>query len=174
MIYVGIDPGTEKSAIITTDGYKPTWCQIIDNESMVGQLTNSVCVRGMQAKMIIERPVCRNYSGAEVSDTALWTGMFIRSWPDWWDVETINRQKIRMRTAGKKATDSKIRDYLIERFDPEHFESIKYMKGERYGEHKYYYDRGSEWFKNFREDIWQAYALIVVYLDEIGGKNDSR
>ena len=146
MYYVAIDPGLKQSAYIVADLYKPLESAIIDNRLMRWQLINSNITSGMPARLIIERPVCQKYAGSDVGETIRWTGIFQASWPEWEEVVLISRQKVKMRTVGKKATDAKIKAYLKERFA-----------------------NTPEWFKNFKADIWQAYALLVVYLDEIRG-----
>lgn len=147
MIFIGIDPGQNKSGFVVCNEFKPIDCGIEDNEDVRELLINANIVRGMPAKLIIEKPICRKWSGSSVSETAIWAGIFQSAWPDWRNVELLTRQKVRMRTVGKKATDAKIKRYLIDRF-PQFVDNC---------------------FKNFRADIWQAYALVVVYLDGIGG-----
>lgn len=152
MIYVGIDPGTEKSAYIVTDEYEPMYSAKIPNEDLRRQLINANIVEGKDARLIIEVPICRKWAGREVSDTAIWTGIFLASWPDFNGAyaDMVTRQSVRMHTVGRKATDASIRKYLIDRFDQ---------------------DMLSNWFAGFKEDIWQAYALVVTFLDKINAKN---
>jgi hypothetical protein len=170
MITMSIDPGTEFSAYVIGEGYKPTERAKLLNEHVRCRIQKAICGGSSPgAKLVIERPVCHRHSGAEVSDTAIWTGIFIGTWGPFGTIQ-YNRQKVRMHIIGKTASDSKIRDALIERFDPLRFESIKFKKGPREGEHKFYYDRGSEWFEGFTDDIWQAYALLVTHLDVSRGK----
>jgi hypothetical protein len=74
--------------------------------------------------------------------------------------DMLTRQAVRMHTVGKKATDAKIREYLIERFDQDSFER------NRSG---VYVDKGSTYFAGFHDDIWQAYALVVAFIDKLKG-----
>lgn len=170
MITLAIDPGTNESAYVLGDEYKPIQCAKCLNQALINKITRVMNDNLLStARMIVERPVCHRHSGAEVSDTAIWTGVFIGTWGVNGTIQ-YNRQKVRMHCVGKKASDSKIRDALIERFDPDHFESVKFKKGPREGSHKFYLDRGSHWFRGFTEDIWQAYALLVTHLDISRGK----
>ncbi len=151
MIFVGIDPGTTESAYVVTDHYEPLYCAKVDNERMRDLLINANIVEGRSARLIIEVPICRKWAGREVSDTAIWTGIFLSSWPDFHGAyrDMLTRQAVRMHTVGKKATDAKIRAYLEQRFKNEH----------------------DEWFAGFKADIWQAYALVVTFIDKkYGGK----
>ena len=173
MLYLGVDPGQTKSAYVLSEEYKPIRSGKIDNTTLREMLVNANIAGGLPAKMLIEIPVGRKWSGKSVSETALWAGIFISAWVDWLDVAQITRSKVRMNLCGRSGNDSKIRAYLIERFDPDNFESIKIKKGDNKGKHKYYLDRGSEWFAGFADDVWQAYALTVYYLDSIGGANVS-
>lgn len=150
MIFIGIDPGTKESAYVVTDYYEPMYCAKVDNEKMRDLLVNGNIVEGRSARLIIEMPICRKWAGRSVSDTAIWTGIFLSSWPDFQGAyrDMMNRQTVRMHTVGRKATDAKIKAYLKERFK----------------------DKGDEWFAGFKADIWQSYALIVTFLDKKGGK----
>lgn len=166
MLYVGIDPGQFQSGYVVTEEYRPTQHGKVDNLMLRNLLIASFCSE--DSRLIIEQPVGRKWSGASISETAYWAGVFASAWHDFPAVILKNRQSVRMNTVGKSATDSKIRDYLVERFDPDNFESIKYKKGGQAGQHKYYMDRGSDFFDGFTDDVWQAYALVVVHLDGRG------
>ena len=149
MIFVGIDPGTTKSAYVVTDHYEPMYCAKVDNEKMRDLLINANIVEGRSARLIIEVPICRKWAGREVSDTAIWAGIFLSSWPDFHGAyrDMLTRQAVRMHTVGKKATDAKIIAYLKERFTAPGI------------------------FDAFKADIWQAYALVVTFIDKkYGGK----
>ncbi len=158
MQILGIDPGPKKSAYCLSTMYQPTEYGKVDNNELVYALTNANITEGFPATAIIEKPVCRKWSGAEVSDTAIQAGVFSAYWP----MKTIwmTRQKIKMALVGRKGNDARIRAYLIERFDQDNFKKNK--KG-------IYVDQGSEFFKDFKDDVWQAYALNVVYMDELLG-----
>ena len=162
-MYLGIDPGLKQSAIVTTDMYRPLRVGIIDNDSMLDQLTNAVVTGGARAKMIIEIPICRKWSGSDISYTAIWTGRFIQAWPYPNAVRQISRSKVKGLLGCHRGGDSAVRKTLIERFDPGAYKITKagvwVLKPE-----------GSQWFEGFKKDIWQAYAAVVAHLDEVGGK----
>jgi hypothetical protein len=112
--------------------------------------------------LVIEKPICRKYAGADISNTAIWTGVFWNAWPNFNDVVLIGRQAVKMNLVGKKGNDSKIRDYLIKRFDQDSFRETKS------GVWKLKLE-GSKWFDGFIKDIWQAYALLVYFIDKSRG-----
>lgn len=138
---IGVDPGPEESGYVICDRFKPYVSDKVKNDSLIRILENETRID----LVLIERPVCRKWAGASVSDTAIWTGRFMQASPV--KVGLINRQKVRMHMVGKKATDADIRFKIIERFYPEYCLKEPGM------------------FKGFKSDIWQAYALIVTYLD---------
>lgn len=161
MIVVGVDPGPEYSAYVVTDEYEPMYCAKVENEDLWRNLRGENFNTDSKPKLIIEVPVCRKWSGQDICNTAMWVGIFLSAWPYMEEamLDMLTRQAVRMHTVGKKATDASIRKYLIERFDPDNFEKNK---------SGVYVDKGSTYFAGFREDIWQAYALVVTYLDKRG------
>ncbi len=136
---MSIDPGLNKSGYVISNILIPQECGIMDNDSLLVKQYHETDLD----LTIIERPVCRKWAGAEVSDTAIWTGRFIEA--SQCEVSLINRQKVRMVLVGKKATDSKIRKYLINRFEPG------------------YTPKEPGMFAGFTDDVWQAFALTVTY-----------
>jgi hypothetical protein len=153
----GVDPGLEKSAFVEVKHYEPINCGIVDNESFVKNLCGAAIIGGLRAIMVIEIPICRKWSGAEVSNTAIWAGRFIQAWP--YPVIQISRSKVRGLLGCHRGGDSMIRKTLIDRFDPDSFKKSKA---------DVYVDNGSSWFKGFKTDIWQAYAAAVAGLDDMG------
>jgi hypothetical protein len=162
MICIGIDPGPEYSAYVVTDEYEPMYCAKVENSNMRGLLVNGNIIDNHVARLVIEVPVCRKWSGQSICITAIWVGIFLSAWPRMAQamVDMLTRQAVRMHTVGKKATDASIREYLIERFDKDSFERNK---------SGVYVDKGSTYFAGFHDDIWQAYALVVTFLDRING-----
>lgn len=156
----GVDPGLEKSAFAEMKGYTPVSCGIVDNEVFIKDLCGAAIIGGLRAIMVIEIPICRKWSGADVSNTAIWAGRFIQAWP--YPVIQISRSKVRGVLGCHRGGDSMIRKTLIDRFDPGSFKKTKAGV---------YIDDGSEWFNGFKKDIWQAYAAAVAYLDDMGGNN---
>ena len=99
--------------------------------------------------LAIEKPVCRKWAGSDISETAIWTGVFKASFCG--RVELITRSKIRWHIVGeKKANDKMVRASLIERIHPE------------YNIHK---NPGP--LEGIVEDIWQALAVAVTCYDLI-------
>lgn len=186
-IYVGIDPGTEKSAFCVADHlYRPRICGILENHYLKLETPlffhRYFSVYPDEPQLLIEKPICRKWAGSDVSETAIWAGIFYGRWPEAADLPIFHhRQEIKAHW-GKQGNDHVIRDSLIERFDPENFKSIKHkayghkkkndclVRTYRAGDHKYYMDMGSDFFKGFEKDIWQAYALIVYHIDKERGK----
>ena len=146
-MFMSIDPGLTKSGYVYSFNLSPMHCGILENNELISLLVNT---SPNIEKLIIERPVCHKWSGASLSDTAIWTGRFIQA--SGAPFVLINRQKVRMSLVGKKASDAKIRNYLIENFYPE------------------YTRKNPGIFEGFKEDIWQAYALLITYNKMTGGK----
>jgi len=110
----------------------------------------------------IELPVCQQMSGRSISDTAIQAGIIAGKLCDH-AIYMITRSKVRGVLCGRKGNDKRVKDEMIKRFAPgvrNHGKGIKKDPGFFYG---------------FHNDVWQAFALGVVFLDmrDHGGKKET-
>jgi len=99
--------------------------------------------------VVIEKPVCQKWSGSDVSETAILTG-HIASALRHCRVTLITRSKVKGVLA-PRGNDSAIITALHNKFTPG---DPNLGKGTK---------KDPGWFYGFKGDIWQAYALGVVY-----------
>lgn len=92
--------------------------------------------------------------GADVFETCVWIGRYIEALHPR-PVELVKRHPIKLHHChSAKATDSNIRQALVDRFaygQPNHGKGTKAEPG---------------WFHGFAADVWQAYALAVYVADQ--------
>jgi hypothetical protein len=159
---LAIDPGLKMSgysliAETTPEPYLPVEFGKIENSELAGLIP---CMNVQGGSMVIEKPVCSRYSGSEISETAIQCGFFAAR-ADSSSVYLITRSKVRGkligRPSGGKTIDSQLISYLVERFSPE---APNRGKGTK---------KDPAWFYGFHSDIWQAYALGVVFIDMKNG-----
>jgi len=101
------------------------------------------------------------WSGREITDSAFWSGRFCQASTA--PFTMINRSKVRWHLGGqKKVTDATIIERLIERFCPGLYS--KYKAGDL-TKMKMINASRDEYFENFHDDIWQAFALGVTWYD---------
>lgn len=154
---LAVDPGPEKSGwvIIDTETYDPIKSELDKNERLYDWV--GVYADSMEA-IIVERPICTRMAGTSISETAIVAGYVAgvanKSCPCYY----ITRPKVKGRIA-HRGTDSDVISYLVGRFaegEPNMGKGTKKAPGFFYG---------------FKADIWQAYALGVVFLDMLMGAN---
>jgi len=112
-----IDPGTSKSAIVVWDGTRVLMHSILDNEAMRRLIYDRMVPP--DEIFAIERIRHQGVAiGAEVLDTAEWTGRFAeahllaaKQFP-----LLIPRMTIKMHHCGRSTNDAGVRSALIERF----------------------------------------------------------
>lgn len=144
-----IDPGTKKSAYVTWDGVRVITHYITDNESLRLVLCDSIF--SPDRIFAIERIRHQGVAiGAEVLDTAEWTGRFAEILLQRTGMIPIlvPRMAVKMHICGRtSAKDSNVRSALIERFGEP---GKKASPGALYGVH---------------HDEWQALAGAVYVYD---------
>ena len=154
---LAIDPGQTESAWVLMEDYKIHSCNIEENESIRKALDFD---EWQQDIIALEYVVAYGRSGKEVSDTAFEAGRLVQSSKS--GFIGITRSKSRGWICGGRGSDSKVVESLIRRFTPDTF--AKYVNNEL-SWNKTVMEAKEKYFKDFRKDIWQAYALGVTYLD---------
>jgi len=149
---IAIDPGPEQSAYVVWDGKEIFDKAIMINNHLLRLLRdlrtdiNPLVIEQIQS---LGMPV-----GKDVFETVFWIGRFYQQFHLVGDVERIIRMEVKMHICNdSRAKDSNIRQALIDRFGPP---GTKKLPGLTYG---------------LKKDLWQAFALAVVYSDlYINGK----
>jgi hypothetical protein len=154
---LAIDPGQIESAWVLMEGLKIHSCNIEENELIRKALDFD---EWQQDVIALEYVVAYGRSGKEVSDTAFEAGRLIQSSKSAFFPYT--RSKVRGHLCGSRGSDSKIIEELVRRFTPDTF--AKYVNNEL-SWNKTVMEAKEKYFKDFRKDIWQAYALGVTYYD---------
>jgi hypothetical protein len=151
---LAIDPGPEYSAFVNIrSDYFPVQSGKVLNRDLFGCIEYSLQIIDA---VVIEKPVCQRHSGSSISETAIQAGMFagllVRI-----DTYLVTRSKVKGlllgRVSGGKTADSQIISYLHDRFAsgvPNKGKGKMSMPG---------------FFFGFHDDIWQAYALGVCFID---------
>jgi len=163
MTILAIDPGSERSAYVALYEGKPYDHAIIPNADMLahvhracGDRTGEAFMFGIHA-VVIERvegfgmPV-----GVEVFETVYWSGRFAEAAHPL-PVHRIGRKAVKLHLCGSaRATDSNIRQALIDRYGPGKAAAIgtKKAPGPLHG---------------IANDVWAALALAVTYQDQQEG-----
>lgn len=161
---LSIDPGPEESGFtcIDSDNFKPLGFGKYVNWQVFGCIRHAIPVI---EHLVIEKPVCQRHSGSSISETAIQAGIFAGQF-NIKNTYLITRSKVKGRLLGKvrgRTADSLIISYLAGRFAPDTSNRGKGKKS----------DPG--FFYGFSADVWQAYALGVVFLDMLksGKKKDN-
>jgi hypothetical protein len=158
-LILAVDPGPEFSAycVIRGGDLSVKDCAKVETEDLITQLTEG----GLYHDVVLEECICRKWAGREVSDTAFVAGrMYQASEYIGKRVTLVSRSKVRGHWGVKN--DSQIIHSMICRFEPDVFAdymSKRYTRGQMINRVK------KTWFKGFKEDIWQAYALGVCFID---------
>ena len=155
---IAIDPGPVQSAYVIWDGQ-----EIIAKKLMLNNSLLDLCIGwyGLPFPLVIEQ--VRSYGmpvGATVFDTVFWSGMFCQAWSG--EFHQVPRLKVKQHIChDSRAKDSNIIQALVDRF--------AYGKRNR--------GKGTKkepgFFYGFKADIWQAFALAVMWWDQNYGKNQS-
>ena len=142
-----IDPGNIRSAyVVTDDDLNPVEFGIVENEELIEIIEkHQDCEYAIEMIASYGMPV-----GKEVFDTCVYIGRFFESVRRLGSTPIfIYRQEEKLSICkNTRARDSNIRQALIDRFG---VVGTKKSKGFFYG---------------FKKDIWQAFAVAVVYHDE--------
>ena len=161
---LAIDPGPVFSAycVIDTDDYFCKECGKIHNESFFRVIAHRLdftdaVVEGISSygarvgSTVFETCYTIGFSFAIIGDTL---GVALEDMPDYILGHTIPRRVVKnILGLPPRATDADVIRYLTDRFAPG---EPNFGKG-RTG--------APGWFYGFKNDIWQAYALGVAYID---------
>lgn len=160
MRLLSIDPGNVESGwvVLDTDTMKPLVFAKSGNGALLTDITSGTIECD---DAVIEMVASYGMSvGATVFETCVWIGRFQQALLDSRGIATerIVRLDVKMHHChSSSATDSNIRQALVDRFAPNeqnHGKGTKAQPGFFYG---------------FAADVWQAYALGVHKADKING-----
>jgi hypothetical protein len=147
---LSVDPGTKRTGWVISDieSLKPVECGIEENpyDEDFREWLDSIHPK---THVVLEKPVCMRFSGSDISETAILTG-HLASALRHCRVTLITRSKVKGQLC-PRGNDSKIKDRLHAMFTPGEPNLGKGTK------------KKPGWFYGFKGDIWQAYALGVVY-----------
>ena len=155
MIILGIDPGSEKSAILLYESHQ----KVIINADI---FTNAECLVFMRKWFHEARPefmaieMVASYGmpvGKSVFETVFWIGRFWEAVGDDIGKSFIYRSQVKMHLCNSmRAKDSNIRQALIDKFGGSREAAIgtKKKKGPLYG---------------ISKDLWSALAVAVTYAE---------
>lgn len=162
---IAIDPGTSQSGvcIVHSWDYKPLHFVKIDNYRVMDWIDDKIKDLGIfyedETIAVIERMENHGaFVNSDVFITCEWIGIFKKTlWDRNVDVDHVLRSQEKKAILGKvSGTDTEIRHALADRFAygvPNCGKGTKSEQGFFYG---------------FGNDIWQAYAVAVTYLDTKG------
>lgn len=138
MIVVGLDPGTEESAICgyTSDGLVHNH-ETLPNEELLRRLTSRTVYGDV---LVIERIASYGMAvGEEVFATVFWSGRFAQAWETSLKVtpwDRVYRKDVKQHLClNNRATDANIRQALYDRFGPSKEKAVgtKKCPGPLYG-----------------------------------------
>ena len=152
MPILAIDPGNTESAYVEIDdNLKPVKFGKVKNDDLL------YIIRSSHTDYVVIEMVA-SYGmpvGKDVFETCVWIGRFwqMAVWCAL-SVETVTRNEVKNHIChSSKAKDSNIRRELIDKFAKHDFKNGKGTT------------KNPDWFHGFHDDIWQSYALAVVYHD---------
>ena len=164
-LIVAIDPGCTESGyvVVRHDGNEIT--QVLDKGKVENKEIYSVMNQYLAYDLAIEMVACYGMPvGAEVFDTCVWIGQFLREANTGKlarKIKLIYRKEEKLNLCGNPAAkDANIVQALIDRYaygQPNKGKGTKKQPGFFYG---------------FAKDVWQAMAVAVTYFD-LYGKNEN-
>lgn len=157
-VVIGLDPGTEHSAIVVFNGESVLDHGINPNETMLDYLDVESKLAGRV--LVIEQIESFGMAvGKETFETVFWTGRFAQAWsPRRFD--RLPRRVIKQHLCHTaRATDANIRQALIDRFGPSTEKAIgtKKAPGPLFG---------------IKSHEWAALAVAVTWYDQHGHESD--
>ena len=126
MRILAIDPGTDQSGYVLTDGEKVAYSGVLPNREILAILRGTDVADSVAIEMIAcyGMPV-----GRETFETCVWIGRFIEAWNG--DYELVYRKDVKLKLCGTpRAKDANIRQALIDRIGPQ---GTKKAPGPTYG-----------------------------------------
>ena len=164
-LIIAIDPGCTESGyvVVRHDGNEIT--QVLDKGKVENKDIYSVMNQYLAYDLAIEMVACYGMPvGAEVFDTCVWIGQFLREANTGKlarKIKLIYRKEEKLNLCGNTAAkDANIVQALIDRYaygQPNKGKGTKKQPGFFYG---------------FAKDVWQAMAVAVTYFD-LYGKNEN-
>ena len=157
MTVLAIDPGNQQSAYCLVDvtDRRPNAFGKIDNDELLDLIYDDVWTPD---EVVIEMVGSYGMAvGADVFETCVWIGRFAEALRrQGSEVQLVKRLPVKVHHChSAKATDSNIRQALVDRFalgQPNHGKGTKAKPG---------------WFHGFAADVWAAYALAVYQADRM-------
>ena len=147
MIVLGLDPGTERSALVELRDGEVKFAEILENEKMLRLLEATRPLNLSLAVLVIEQfesfgmPV-----GKDVFEAIFWSGRFAQAWGG--RFEMLPRRQVKLHLCNdSRGKDSNVRAALIDRYGGQ--EATR--KGGALCE--------------VHKDSWSALALCTVWLD---------
>lgn len=163
-LIIAIDPGCTESGyvVVRHDGNEIT--QVVDKGKVENKEIYSVMNQYLAYDLAIEMVACYGMPvGAEVFDTCVWIGQFLREANTRKlarKIKLIYRKEEKLNLCGTPAAkDANIVQAMIDRYaygQPNKGKGTKKQPGFFYG---------------FAKDVWQAMAVAVTYFD-LYGKNE--
>ena len=150
MIILSIDPGNIDSAYVLTDNYTLLEFAKIDNKSMRDKV-----IEHSPGHLVIEAIASYGMAvGKEVFETCFQIGRLMQIADDYnIPCDLVYRKDVKLNLCGSpRAKDSNIIQALKDRFG----------------------DKGTKaspgFFYGFSKDVWQAYAVVVTWIDDMKAK----
>jgi len=161
---MAIDPGPKESAWIKIN----MSLEALYRPEMLGYSTNRV-VRNLLKiehydRLVIEECIARKWAGRSISDTAFEAGRFAECSTA--GFKLISRSAVRGHLS-PRGNDSTIINKMVQNFEPELYDDMSFGRITR---PKMLIEAKKRFFVGFHDDIWQAFALGVTYIDKEGGK----
>lgn len=163
MIVLALDPGTtETGYTILNEEYKPLDFGKVNNEVLVSDFVRLHEKHNIDLVVIEQLSSYGNIIGDSVLLTAVWTGRFHQKIVDnhigQYPIAYVKRkQYVTDLTGNPKAKDSNVRQYLVDRFEPNASNNGKGTK------------KNPSRFYGMSADEWQSTALCVWMMDKILG-----
>jgi hypothetical protein len=156
MVVLGLDPGTDQSALVAFNGESVGNHQILSNRELLLFLHHDLKGSYQDAVLVIEQIESFGMAvGRETFETVFWTGRFAEAWcPK--RFERMPRRIVKQHLCHTaRATDANIRQALIDRFGPSTEKAIgsKKQPGPLFG---------------IKSHCWAALAVAITWFDQHG------
>ena len=160
---LAIDPGNMESGYVLMDStYKPLEFGKVENLRLMDMFLN------MNPDYVVIEMISHYgtgmAAGASVFDTCVWIGRFTQYfYAEGLVAHRLMRAKVKIALCGSmKAKDANVTQALVDRFAPN---EPNMGKGKK---------KSPGWFYGFAKDVWQAYALGVVFIDFLKEKEGTK
>lgn len=131
MIVTAIDPGTRESAVVEWNGKLPSNAAVVDNEELAQILRKESF---QPHPLVIEKVESMGMAvGVETFETVYWSGIFAEAY-GLQKVHRMGRKAVKLHHCGStRATDSNIRQALLDRFGGSGAFGTKRLPGPLFG-----------------------------------------